>query len=176
MCHLPETNLHTAKQFVLMTTRRQTKRDDQRLPLMLRDDVYCLDERLCRAECSVSFSVKVDAKEPRGTKRTLIKAGGIYIVLCMLAVLCCVAATAILCNGAVGAEIFKCDIVRIRLEKLPAEELSTVRQEGSSRSTGLDSDWPMDRQLVLSHGGLQHFPTFLAIFAMTRAKKKSILQ
>lgn len=70
-----------------MMTRRQTKRDDQRLPLMLRDDAYCLDERLCRAECAVSFGVKVDAKEPRGTKRTLVKAGGIYIVLCTLAVL-----------------------------------------------------------------------------------------
>lgn len=54
---------------------------------MLRDDAYCLDERLCRAECAVSFGVKVDAKEPRGTKRTLVKAGGIYIVLCTLAVL-----------------------------------------------------------------------------------------
>lgn len=54
---------------------------------MLRDDVYCLDERLCRAECAVSFGVKVDTKQPRGTKRTSIKAGGIYIVLCALAVL-----------------------------------------------------------------------------------------
>lgn len=32
---------------------------------MLGDDVYCLDERLCRAECAVSFGVKVDGERAK---------------------------------------------------------------------------------------------------------------